>query len=35
MKKPVLQLQNCRISMTLSNNWISERSPDEDPVLIV
>ena len=35
VKDPVLQSQSCRISMTQGNNRISERSPREDPVLIV
>ena len=30
MKKPVLQIQNYRISMTQGNNRISEKSPSED-----
>lgn len=34
MKGPVLQIQSCKISMTQGNK-ISERSPVEDPVLIV
>ena len=34
-KGPVLWIQSCRISMTQGNNRISERSPSEDPVLIV
>ena len=33
-KGPVLQIESYRISMTHGNNWISERSSDEDPVLI-
>jgi hypothetical protein len=33
-KRPVLQSQSCRISMTPGSNRISERSPGEDPVLI-
>ena len=32
MKRPVLQLQNYRISMTQGNNRISERGPSEVPV---
>jgi hypothetical protein len=35
VKGPVLQTVICRISTTQSNNKISERSPGEDPVLIV
>jgi hypothetical protein len=35
MKGPVLQNQNCRISMTQGNNRMSERSLGEDPVLKV
>jgi hypothetical protein len=35
VKDPVLQSQSCRISRTQGNNRISERSPREDPVLIV
>lgn len=31
----VLLFQSCRISMTQGNNRISERSPREDPVLMV
>ena len=34
-KGPVLQILSCRISMTQGNSRISERSPSEDPVLIV
>ena len=35
MKGLVLQIQSYRISMTQGNNRKSERSPSEDPVLIV
>jgi hypothetical protein len=35
MKVLVLQIQNCRISMTRNNNRLSQRSPSEAPVLIV
>ena len=35
MKGLVLQNQSYRISTTQGNNRISERSPREDPVLIV
>lgn len=31
----LLQIQGCRVSMTQGNNRISERCPDEDPVLVV
>ena len=34
VKKVVLQIQSCRISMTQGNNRISERSPSEIAVLI-
>jgi hypothetical protein len=35
VKGQALQIQSCRISMTQSNNRMSEKSPSEDPVLIV
>jgi hypothetical protein len=34
-KGPVLQIQSFRNSMTQGNSRISERSPGEDPVLMV
>ena len=34
MKKLVLQIQSYRISMTQGNNRISERNPNEIPVLL-
>jgi hypothetical protein len=34
VKGPVLWIQSCRIAMTQSNNWISERSPGEEPISI-
>jgi len=34
-KGPVLLTQSCRISMTLGNNKVTERSPGEDPVSMV
>jgi hypothetical protein len=35
MKGPILQIQSCRISMAQGNNQITERSPGDDPVLIM
>ena len=35
LKELVLENQSYKISMTQDNNRISERSPSEDPVLIV
>jgi hypothetical protein len=35
VKKPVLQIQSCRLSMTQGNNRRSGRGPGEDPVLIM
>jgi hypothetical protein len=35
MKGPLLQLQNCRTSITQGNNRMSEKSSGEDPELIV
>ena len=35
MKQLVLQIQNYRIFMTKGNSGMSERSPSEDPVLMV
>ena len=34
-KRLVLQIQRCRFSMTQGNNRIYERSPVDDPVLIL
>jgi hypothetical protein len=33
-KRLVLQIQSCKISMMQGNNWKSQRSPGEDPVLM-
>ena len=35
MKGLALEIQSCKISMTQGNNRISERSPGEEPVLMV
>ena len=35
MKGLILQNQNCRVSMTLGNNRISECSHDKDLILMV
>jgi hypothetical protein len=35
VKGLVLQIQSCRGSMTQGNNIIMERSPGEDPVLMM
>ena len=35
IKGPVLLIQSCRISMTQGNNRMPQRSPSEDPILMV